>query len=452
MKTLAVIRLTLIPLLALPLLAGCHNGAGDEELGPTPALDEANLTVEEVYRGFAEAIDRPGFVYHMQIDLEQDGAPWAMEGNEEVWVDVGGNRARDKIDLLLHFDEETRYQVEAVLVNGGRYSRNISPADAREPLSKVRAESCDAGNAATCLAVNLLIAEPDSSADFTSEVRLGSYGKRPAIVITGAGTASNEIGTSTTTARLYLNRDTYLPMAQEGQGTFDYGREGQGDWRYTYETEFVPTGSLPEDFFQPASIGYVEPNPEAPLANADLGITVYWLGTSSEGGEGLPPLALRSARVDDPERGPGYSLTMDYRLSEDEFGSGVVTLEEWDLSEWNASHTGLIQADPIGPPVKVGNWWERPCWENRDVELPAGRAVIVLGFESDTMEKQPTAASGQHVCASSPHDRFFAIAYLGSTVIHVDAPATIGYHGESTENPYDSLEGMEAIVRALQAQ
>jgi hypothetical protein len=449
MKMPAALKLALVPLFAVPLLVGCSNMGDQEQQGPTPVLDEANLTVEEVTARFGEAITRPGFVYHMQIKLEQDGAPWAMEGIQEVWVDAAGDRARDESDLLLHFDEDTRYQAESVLTDGGRYSRNISP-DTSEPVSRIRAERCDAGNAAICLAVGYLIAGADLGGDFTIEVRRGSYAKRPAIIVVGVGRQSREIGTSTTSARLYMDGETYLPVAHEGEGDFDYGRQGQGNWRYTYENEFVPTGSLPEDFFQPASIGYVEPDPEAPLVDADLGMTVYWLGTSSEGDDDLPPLALDGARVADPERGPGYSLTLDYRLGEDEFGPAVVTLEEWHLSEWNASHTGVMQVDPSGPPVKVGNWWERPCWENKNVELPAGRAVIVLGFENDTMDKQPTTAAGDRVCPSSPHDRFWALVYLGSTVIKVDAPATTGYQGEYSESPYDSLEGMEAIARALQ--
>ena len=38
--------------------------------GPTPTLDEANLTVEEVYARFAEAINRPGSIYRVTTRME----------------------------------------------------------------------------------------------------------------------------------------------------------------------------------------------------------------------------------------------------------------------------------------------------------------------------------------------------------------------------------------------
>jgi len=433
----------LLPLLLMLLLAAAVGCSEQEE--PTVVLDEANLTVEEVYARFAEAINRPGFVYYLTIDVDDDGAPWAMEGTRELWTDPSGDRARHELDMLVHFDEDARYQTKVVLIDGAAYSHTLSP-DISDQFSKTRTAPCDFGSAAACLAVEYLglgylptTANPNE--DWVEEIHSGRYHGRSAIIITSAGTTKGEIGTSTFTVRLYIDMRTSLPIALEGEGTFDYGQEGQGNWLYTYKSEFVPADSLPDDFFDPASIGYVEHDPEEPLQGQDLGITVYWLGRRFEADGGLPPLALKQARLADPEKGPGYSLTLDYRLADDEFDPITLTLEEWDIDKWNASNTGIIRTSPDAPPVTVGKWWERPCWERKDIELPAGHATIILGFEHETQEKQPTIAAGERGCPSSPHDRFWALAYLGSTVLEIDAP--------SSDSLYDTLEGMEAVVKGL---
>lgn len=67
------------------------------------------------------------------------------------------------------------------------------------------------------------------------------------------------------TRRLYLDVETFLPIALQFDGTVDYGEESTLHGRWTYENDFLPLDSLPDDFFDPASIGYVEPDAKAPL-------------------------------------------------------------------------------------------------------------------------------------------------------------------------------------------
>jgi hypothetical protein len=443
--------LPLILLLLLTVVAGCS-----EQEEPVVALDEANLTVEEIYARFAEAITRPGSVYQVTADMDYDGGYYLMDATRRLWVDVAGDRVRDEGNGEMRAKEEEeettegegpmRYEWKTITTGGATYGHQEQPQDESEPDSKHEARTCHGGNAA----VSTVLGCPGWTEDSIKSAEIGEYKGRAAVVLVTTGTSHGEDETTTFTERLYLDRRTLLPIAAEYEGTLDYGEIYAVYGLTTFKSRFVSADSLPGHFFDPASIGYVEHDPEEPL-QSDLGITVYWLGKRFESGGGLPPLALKEAWVTDPEKGPGYLLTLEYRPADDEFASAAVTVEEWDIDRWNASHTGIVWPDPNGPPVTVGNWWERPCWERREVELPAGHGTIILAFENDTEDMQPTTAAGERVCPSSPHDRFMALAYLGSTVLQIDAPGILSGDGYQ-ENPFDTLEGMEAVLNGLQSR
>jgi hypothetical protein len=56
---------------------------------------------------------------------------------------------------------------------------------------------------------------------------------------------------------------------------------------------------------------------------------------------------------------------------------------------------------------------------------------------------------GSKSCPTPPYNRFIAIAYLGQTVVFVDAPGfTAGTR--SGASPYNTRKGIEMVVRALQ--
>ena len=53
-------------------------------------------------------------------------------------------------------------------------------------------------------------------------------------------------------------------------------------------------------------------------------------------------------------------------------------------------------------------------------------------------------------CPTETFDRFMAPVYLGDTVVAVNAP--LGFYGAGRhvdQDPYDTLEGMEAVVKGL---
>jgi hypothetical protein len=181
------------------------------------------------------------------------------------------------------------------------------------------------------------------------------------------------------------------------------------------ENEFVPADSLPVDFFDPASIGYAEPDFEAELAG-DFGITVYWLGEDFPGNAYLPPLTLSYVqtprRVSDPIWGEqDLPLMLDYYLASDPYGEAAVWIQEYGLSEWNAKSA---QSD---------NWWNGPCWDRQDIHLPNGNhATIISPIEDDIPGE---------TCPSGPYDRFGALVYLGTSTIEVSG----NFHDSGCGNP-----------------
>jgi hypothetical protein len=258
-------------------------------------------------------------------------------------------------------------------------------------------------------------------------VQQGRYGGHPAIVLISSGTLCGEDECSASISRLYLDPHTFLPIAQETTGQVDAG-QGQIPVRarWVYAHTFVPAHAVPAHFFDPAAIGYVPP--ENQLNHVPRGFTVYWLGARFAGGRGLPPLVPEQVEMAEPG-GPGYQFILSYAPADDPHGPAAVTLQEWPLARWWRLPAG--SKPPYGP-----------CWAHRDITTPRGRARILLGFEN-------APGPGSKSCPAPPYNRFNAIAYLGQTVVFVDAPGfTAGTL--SGVSPYNTRQGIEMIVRALQ--
>ena len=283
----------------------------------------------------------------------------------------------------------------------------------------------------------------------------------------------------------YVHRESLLPLAWQ----IGYGEPGRRSAQVTtYENDFVPLDSLPPDFLDPASIGYVKANPLAPLDDPGLAVAVYWLSPDFDPPGALPPLLLdeRAVRVLPPGngQGPGNRVDVPYRLDEGQPGTGV-NLSLWQLEIWDE-----FLNTPLGQ-----LWWDSPCEETKEVSLEGGKAVIFMGHEpvypdyvlppepvtvppGDTPlvatvrplpppesvpvppGDTPLVATARPppmplpapvgACPTRPFDYFLAHAYLGETVVAVNLPICSACVGRGYEpDPYDSLEGMEAVVNGL---
>lgn len=269
MRFLTATRLVFFPLLAAlasTLLVACSNGAGDEEPA-MPTLDEANLTVDQVYARFAEAINRPGSIYRVTVLIEISAEQSWVEATTTTWIDAGRDLAREKIDSTVGTAHEASTSITA---NGWEYRHYEQPPQ-DELYTKV-------GAPLTCHGVNAAVSSglrcPGRTAESTTTLDTGEYEGRHAVILVTSGTNHGSDETITFTDRFYLDASTMLPIASEGEG--DTG-EMHFTELHTYQNDFVPADSLPEDFFDPASIGYVEPTPRMPME-----------GTNPQGGTSAP--------------------------------------------------------------------------------------------------------------------------------------------------------------------
>ncbi len=419
------IRTFLVILVAF--LIAMATGCSDKE-EPGLAPEDADLTVEDVYARFAEAINQPGSIYHTTVDTRYDTGASSTESIRQLWVDVERDLVRQEIESVSAEGDRTRSSI--VVTNRVSYA-HLSYGSSRN--WKTEAQTCHGAGAA----VSAMLGCPGENEESATEVEVGEWEERPAIILVTAGTTQGSLGAFTFTERLYLDETTFLPIAREGERTYENSEGQPAQWLHVFENEFVAASSLPDDFFDPASIGYVERDPEEPLLVLDISMTVYWLGRSFEGEGSLPPLALAEVSIADPEAGYGDTLTLKYRLADDELGPTVLTLEEWGLAVWDAMYGDSATAD----------WRNQPCWEYEEITLPAGQGTIIMGFED---ESETTATPGGEVaCPDVPHDRFGAHAQLGSTVIVIDAPSADVYGSGLEDSPYNTPEGMNVVLRAL---
>ena len=192
---------------------------------------------------------------------ERDGAPvfvplvtpepFPQNTRFETWVFPADDSARTETSSKLSGDlggdtpEKTSYFVRTVLAGGMRFN------DTDNKPNPVEFAGCFGGS----VVASLLLGCPGPLEDLTKTVEAGRYDGRSVTVLVTSGTSRGADEITTFTMRLYLDPATLLPIASETSGTFDYGEIEPLSARESYEHEWVARGSLPDDFFDPSSIG-----------------------------------------------------------------------------------------------------------------------------------------------------------------------------------------------------
>ncbi|MCH8008422.1 MAG: hypothetical protein IIC91_06110 [Chloroflexi bacterium] len=255
-----------------------------------------------------------------------------------------------------------------------------------------------------------------------------SYNGQSAIAYVADGESSGSDETYFTTTRTFFNAVTFLPMGQVIEGTLDIGETYPIQADFVYEHEFVPLDSLADDFFDPASIGYVEPDPgdvEKPLNDAE--IAVYWLGREFEGNGEYPALTLDSvfARLRSQSGEGGFVVELRYRPADDEFGYNWVSIRLYT---------------PEAFEVRQENTRRNPCEETVELDLPGPRTTLRKHYHD-------LAQNPGEPCR--PPDRISAAVYFDDVVVAIDAPATVSGR-ETFRSPYDSEAAMELLIRSLE--
>ncbi len=425
----------LLPLaLVSPLMivaAACWQEEDKSELTtPQPTVDLSSLTLEDVYSRLAEAITRPGFVFHTLIDLKVDAQAYSLSGSMEVWIDLQRDVARQEIRLRPDVGDLEEHRETDLVVGDASYWLTSGAT-----VIKRHALICHGSGSG---ALSTLLGCRGFTEDSSTHVETGAeYQGHPAIALVTTGESFTSDENFAFTTRLYLDEETFLPIASVSDGTMN---DLPYDIFMRFDNELLPTDSLPSDFFDPVALGYPYRHPAEALDEADLDLAIYWLGDRFSGQEQYPALVLATVYLDEERERVGYQAVLEYWVE----GSNTpgVHLQEWDGDDWTARWGDLVG----------GGWWNDPCTERVEKVLEEGQATIFMGHEEWAVQAslpgaQPPATA-ERECPSAPFDRFGAHAYLGSTLVVIDAPSsTSGRRVE--QSPYNTAEGMDVLLEGL---
>jgi hypothetical protein len=394
--------------IALALCTACGSGSPAGDVRPTAAPNAtipANLTLDDVYARMEQALDGgDGRVLHASVVIEDVRSPLptpqgvessdAEDYADQLWFHATSGVARVETRVRLEGESQDRV-VRSIVRDDGTFR-----VDSNGVSHDVYSLTCRGSD-------SVLLAQLMRCANYleksTTRVESGQDSGASVIVLVTTGTLSDEDSTNPFTMRLYVDLSTYLPTASELETESDTGTT-QGSYRVRsrYDVEYVERSSLAADFFDPASIGWVEADPTARLRADVGGMRVYWLGSEVDLGTGGPTLSLFLGGIQPGGTGPGYRATLSYEEQGGRRNYPVLNLQEYPLDAWNA----LAPSEEIDP---------------EDIQLPDGRAVLF------------------RIPAS--YDRYVAQVYFDTTVILVvdsDQPSSIS-----------DRDSMLAVIKAL---
>lgn len=384
---------------------------------PRPTAPSEALTVEEVHRRAEQTLRRHGGIY--RVTITRSGAvafiPIPRRSTRRVWVDVTRYVSRES---------EGRAATGSVSIwtpTGAFHRHDDGSVEATSPRRLI----VSGATIATATALR----RPEPAERSTTEVRRVFHRGRLMIVLVTSGTINGSDATDHFTQRLYLDPETCLPVeAVETRWLDCWYLRLPGHGRATYAHDFLPIDAVPADFFDPASIGYVPADPEAAFP-ATPTIPVYWLGRALPPSGDRPGLVLAAVLAhNQPHRPePSYRYILDYALADDPFGPAAVSIQLWPADEWAASNPRFRAA---------------PGWSHQDFDIADRRASIYSRTADST-------ASAAHVGLSRPRDTHLAIAHLDGGTVAMIGPGAYSHQNPTGPNPYDTHDGMSAIITAL---
>ncbi len=378
------------------------------------------MSATEVYERMNAAMTQPGAVFHTVIQNSTTEGPQTYSQRSEIWLDAATGRARAEIDIAF----STGVVRHAAWIIDGRTWYQTRDG---EPPGKREASVC---HGAPDAAVSLLLACRGSLEQSTTSVELPlTFDDQRAIALVTSGAARGAGEVQTFVDYLYLNAETYLPIALTTDGTIDGELSEQLHTIERFENGFVPKATLPANFFDAGSIGYVARTPPTLPVASDAGVAIVWPGQMFAPDGALPALVLRAARAIATDHATllGYRAYLEYGPSDDEFAPPQVTLREWRRDEWDQ-----------GSMLAAAAWTGGACVVRTDITLVEGSATIFSGYRG--VASATLAAAGANPCPSSAPNRFLAEVHTGETVALMDA---------LDESAYNSVSGLTAIARVL---
>jgi hypothetical protein len=367
-------------------------------------------------------MSQPGQVYNPTLTAldQQGGITFTTTTN--VWVDVSRGRARAQV--AASFSPQNLKRSDWIIADRA-YFQTLE----YDPVFKREATTCR-GSEDPLLSI-LLACRGQDEGGVTTSLADADYHGRPAIALLTLGVLEGVGQRSLFTDTLFLDPETYLPIALEGSGrveTLDAGGVVVGSQPtgrlVRYDHAFVDSSSFADEFFSPASLGYEESDPVGAITKSTPDFTAYWLGAEAAP-EGLMPITLRDAFISGSVNRPAlrYRATVTYRPLVDEFGQTLLELQEWRLDEWDDFEGFMFSA-----------WNEDPCVEKEEVREGARTATIYAAYSSALRD------SASAPCPNVAPDLFVAVVHVASTVIRASAAA---------DSPYNSEAGMREVIRSL---
>lgn len=216
---------------------GVLQSSGDDELS-------ADMSVDAVFARVAAAATRPGTVLHVSYAVTNSGTnETSRTVEDEYWVDP---------------------ETEAARIGSGQYGLDVVTKDGRYSTSGDRTvpDSNWASQTTWCpepqvLLQSLIACTFGGEVSGSPVVKDEDWQGKPAIALVGIFDVVSDIPAESSHYRMtmttYLDPETALPVAVR---TEDVSLET--DWRSTvvstYRQDFVDRSSLPDDFFDPASL------------------------------------------------------------------------------------------------------------------------------------------------------------------------------------------------------
>jgi hypothetical protein len=167
---------------------------------------------------------------------------------------------------------------------------------------------------------------------------------------------------------------------------------------------------------------------EVGLDDPAIDVPVYWLGRTFKPGHGLPPNRFFDGYAPQP-----YAPTGESSIGLEEGPGAVLKLRYYNfrIDAWSEKTWPLYLKAKVSRVLT--NWH---CTKTREIAAPNGANATIYGGYRRNYERCPAKAP----------DVFTVWAEIGDMHIVVNSP----WSADSIINtPYDSFNGMEAIVRAL---
>ena len=407
--------------LAIVALTACGESGGERprsnrQQAPTTAAEGScgaaqsiegtvdDLRRREVLNRLASALTCPGHVAHLTARVE--GGPGVEPGpaTVEFWLDVGNGALR------IDSGRDARYAPVQIANNDGMFRRYDDDVAEKADHSPLCSEYYDEP---------LLPYLIDDECFFLGwgpavSVEAGEYNGGQAIVLRTEQLfpygPDEEDGIVEFDTRVYFDPDTFVLLGVTNEGALEGHALPNEKFAADFELEFIPLSSLPPDFFDPASIGYVQPVRELD----DLAGTLYWLGEILPAENGFSELRLDDAWAPGPSLQPTEYIGIIYYEPD-------VALHEYAMAKIEDMHywedIGLILDECLAETVEV--------------DLADARGIIW----GKARERNDDGSCG-------PATHYEARVFFDETMVTIITP-------ENTAAEFDSLEGMEHVIRAL---